>query len=73
MIPTIGAQELWARLQQGKDLLLVDVRSQMEYDDTHLPGAINLAWEREEDILEQAVALGLSKAREIVAYCSSPI
>jgi rhodanese-related sulfurtransferase len=73
MTPTIDVGELRARMQSGDDFRIVDVRSRFEFEDKHLPGAVNLPWETEEDIARLAEALGLERGRLIVTYCSSPI
>ncbi len=57
------AQEL---LQQGA--ILVDVRTQSEYDSGHLEGSIHLPYER---ILELAKQAGVEKNTPVVLYCQS--
>jgi rhodanese-related sulfurtransferase/predicted transcriptional regulator len=59
----ISREALRRRLEQG-DIALLDVRGEEEYRAGHLPGAINLPFERLEAMLDQ-----LPKDQEIVAYC----
>ncbi len=46
--------------------LLVDVRSQQEFDDGHLSGALNIPVSKVE---ERIAEFGKDKNREIVVYC----
>ena len=48
---------------------LVDVRTEEEFAEGHLPGAINIDW-RGEDFMAQAEAL-LDKERTVMVYCRS--
>lgn len=72
-VSIIRTPELWTAISGGDDVAVVDVRSRMEYDDKHLPGAINVPWEGEEDIVALAAEHGLDPARRLVVYCSSPM
>ncbi|MCB2376081.1 rhodanese [Hymenobacter sp. BT635] len=40
MLPDITPEDLHARLQQGQDLQLLDVREPMEYEYCHLPDSL---------------------------------
>jgi rhodanese-related sulfurtransferase len=70
ILPTITANELLDKIENGDPFVLVDALAPMVYAHSHLPGAINLP------------PSGLDPARiarripdphtEIVVYCSSP-
>ena len=60
------AQEGWARVQQGA--LLIDVRSESEFEGGAIPGAINIPYD-ETDAL--ADAIGPERDRAVVMYCGS--
>ena len=65
-VEQLSAAELQERLERGY-VVLLDVRPEAEYRFGHIPGARSAP-------LEQlaAVAEGLSKRREVVAYCRGP-
>jgi rhodanese-related sulfurtransferase len=65
-IELLSAAELDERLEQGK-VVLLDVRSEAEYQAGHIAGALSAPLERLESI-----APGLPKRREVVAYCRGP-
>jgi rhodanese-related sulfurtransferase len=62
----ITRAELAERIQDGGDVLLIDVRTEGEYVEGHLPGAIVIPYDefdlRYNEILEY-------KGREVVLYC----
>lgn len=62
----ITAAELLSRVEEGKDLLLVDVREDYEYNDGHIPGAILLPLG---ELMENSELLDRDK--EIILICRS--
>ncbi len=62
----ITRAELAELIQEDEDMLLIDVRTEGEYNDGHLPGAIVIPYDefdlRYNEILEY-------KDREVVLYC----
>ncbi|QUJ69590.1 metalloregulator ArsR/SmtB family transcription factor (plasmid) [Photobacterium sp. GJ3] len=62
----ISREELFARLQENS-VTLLDVRPEEEFEQGHLPGAINIPLAELEARLAE-----LPKAQEIVAYCRGP-
>lgn len=58
--------ELLRRLQEG-DLVLIDVRPPIEYEQGHIAGAMSVPIDELRDHLKQ-----LPKDREIIAYCRGP-
>lgn len=58
------AENAWPMLQNGA--LLVDVRSGEEFADGHMPGAVNIEWDKTNDLI---AAIGDDKQRQVVFYC----
>jgi len=48
--------------------LLVDVRSEQEFAEGHLEGAININWDQTDELI---AAIGNDKQRQVVFYCRS--
>ena len=65
-IELLSAPELDERLEQGK-VVVLDVRPESEFRAGHIAGALSAPLEELE-----AVAEGLSKRGEVVAYCRGP-
>lgn len=66
--PLIDADELIDRVARGEQLLILDVRSEEEFADGHVPGAINIPHGEVGDRLDEIAARG---DLEIVLYCQS--
>ncbi len=64
----ITPEEAKAMLDAGKDLTLVDVRTQEEYDQGHIPGAMLLP---STDIQEKAAQALPDKSAVLLVYCRS--
>lgn len=64
---TLTAQEAKARLEENPDAILLDVRTQEEYDGGHIPGAVCFP---NEDI-QPELPLPFEKDAEILVYCRS--
>lgn len=60
------AENAWPMIQGGA--LLVDVRSEEEFNEGHLDGAINIEWDKTDELI---AAIGEDKQREVVFYCRS--
>lgn len=60
------ARQAWPMIQGGA--LLVDVRSQKEFSEGHLNGAINIEWDQTDALV---AAIGDDKQRQVVFYCRS--
>lgn len=64
----INTPELQEWQKQGKEFVILDVRSQSEYEDGHIPGSILLPTDK----LEKELANTLSdKSATIVCVCHS--
>ena len=64
---TLTAEEAKARLDEAEDIVLLDVRTQEEFEEGHIPGAICLP---NEDISAD-LPLPFGKDTEILVYCRS--
>ena len=60
-------EEAKARIEANPDLILLDVRTQEEYDDGHIPGAVCLP----SDMIEEGMPFSFDKDAEILLYCHS--
>lgn len=67
MARVIGREELRARLERGDRLVLVEALDPREFRKFHLPGALNLPWQR---VRERAAELLPDRDAEIVVYCA---
>lgn len=61
-----AAKLAWPMIKNGA--LLVDVRSTEEFEEGHLEGAINIAWDNYDALI---TAIGEDKQRAVVFYCRS--
>lgn len=67
--PQISQQEFLASLEQpNHNIVLLDVRSEEEYNKGHIAGAINISHDTVEDNL---AALSQYKNSKVVVYCRS--
>ena len=60
------AAQAWPMIENGA--LLIDVRTQGEFEAGHLDGAINISWEETSALMD---AIGNDKDRPVVVYCRS--
>jgi rhodanese-related sulfurtransferase len=68
-LPTVTAEELHRKLEDGESFVLVDALAPMVYAHSHLPGAINLP---SSNVSPDRVARRIpDRTTEIVVYCSS--
>jgi phage shock protein E len=61
-----AAKQAWPMIESGA--LLVDVRSKEEFDQGHLDNAINIEWNKTDELI---AAIGSNKQRQVVFYCRS--
>ena len=64
----ISREELKAKLDRGEDVVLVEALGEAHYEEAHLPGAINIPYDR---VGELAPSLLPDKGAQIVVYCSN--
>lgn len=60
----ITADEAWNLIQDKPDLVILDVRTQSEYDDGHIEGALLIPNTELSERLDE-----LNKSDEIIVYC----
>lgn len=69
-IPTVTADELLRKMENGDAFVLVDALAPMVYAHSHLPGAMNLP---PTDVDAFTVARRIpDRNAEIIVYCTSP-
>ena len=68
-VDTIAREELREKIERGEDFVLAETLDEQFYQQSHLPGAINLPLEEIETAAEKIP----DKDTEIVVYCMSPI
>ena len=66
--PPLLSQEQLLQLQQNANISIIDVRSVEEFNDGHIPGAINIPHNQIQEHLEQLLPL---KEQQVVVYCRS--
>jgi phage shock protein E len=65
---SITAEELAEQIQLSQAPLILDVRSEEEYTDGHIPGALNIPHDQLGDRLSE---IDVAKTDEIVVHCRS--
>ena len=68
MIPTISLEELRAKMDGHENFTLVEVLAPAKYRKGHLPGAINVPFNRVPRFAAERLP---NKNKEIVVYCGS--
>ncbi len=64
-VPRVSLEQLKEKLDAGADIVIVDVRSEEEFAESHIPGAISIPWEEIEDRYPE-----LPRDKEIITYCA---
>ena len=63
----IDRDTLWAKIQSGGGLVVVDALAPISYAGVHLPGAINIPPERVDALAERRIP---DRDTEVVVYCA---
>lgn len=66
----LSMQEAKANLDKDKDIVLLDIRTRMEYKEGHLPGAINMPWQ---EIVHSIDEVAPDLEQTIYIYCHSGV
>jgi phage shock protein E len=66
MTPSISAAALLARITSGSAPAIVDVRSEREFVDGHVPGAVNVPFLH---VSKYIAAIPTGRDAELVVYC----
>lgn len=61
-----AAKQAWPLIENGA--LLIDVRSESEFAEGHLDGALNIEWDNTDALV---AAIGDDRQRQVVFYCRS--
>ncbi len=69
MTTPITRDELKRKLDRGDDLVIVEALPPLYYQDSHLPGALNLPHDQVDALASELLP---DKNREIAVYCSNP-
>ena len=64
----ITAEQATEIMDSQEDYIILDVRTQEEFDETHIPGAILIPYD---EILEKAEGVLTDKEQLILVYCRS--
>lgn len=67
-MPEIGCDELWRRIENGDELVIVDALSPLSFAHSRLPGAVNIPPERVDELASRRIP---DRAAEVVVYCMS--
>lgn len=67
-VPSVTRDELKTMIGRGGTFLLIETLAPEQFEETHLPGAINLPPDR---VRELAPSLLPDKQREVITYCAS--
>lgn len=59
-----AAKKAWPMIESG--VLLIDVRSEEEFNEDHLDGALHIEWDKTDALI---AAIGSDKQRPVVFYC----
>lgn len=46
MVDEISADQLWEKIERGEPVQIIDIRSEREFNRGHIPGAINIPFNR---------------------------
>lgn len=69
-VDKISQTELIEKIDTKRPLLILDVRSQKEYDEEHIPGAINIEYR---ELKNQIETIASFKNTPVVVYCERGI
>ncbi len=66
----ISASDFMGMYLEGEDFVLIDVRTDEEYNSGHIPGAVHIPYN---ELDARIGALGLSKDARVVVYCEAGV
>jgi rhodanese-related sulfurtransferase len=65
----IDRDSLWAKIQSGTELVVVDALSPISFAGAHLPGAINISPQSVDELAQRRIP---DLDTEVVVYCANP-
>ena len=69
-VARISCEDLKQKIDNKEDVVIVDTRDALSYEDAHIPGAINVYYDPIADpTTRQMTLVALPMNREIVIYC----
>ena len=68
VVPTVSAEEVFQYLREGRKVVFIDARERAEFDESHIPGALNLSLRELQEMGGRAREL-LDDPDLVVAYC----
>lgn len=68
IVPTVSADEVFRYLREGRKVVFIDARENAEYNESHIPGALNLSLRELEQMGPRGREL-LGDPDLVVAYC----
>ena len=69
VLADVGREELWQKVEDGDELVLVDALPPISFAASHLPGAINIPPGTEDERARRRIP---DLAAEVVVYCMNP-
>jgi rhodanese-related sulfurtransferase len=66
-VAEITCDSLWAKIQAGEELVIVDALPTISYAGAHLPGAINITPDRVDTLAERRIP---DRDAQVVVYCA---
>ena len=69
VLADVGREELWRKVEEGDELVIVDALPPISFAASHLPGAINIPPGKED---ERAPRRSSDLETEVVVYCMNP-
>ena len=65
----ISCEDLWQKVENGEDFVLVDALAPLSFAAAHLPGAINITPQRVDSLAERRIP---DREATVVVYCAGP-
>ena len=67
-VEKISREELKGKLDRGEEVVLVEALGEAHFEEAHLPGAINIPYDRVDELAPTRLP---DKGSRIVVYCSN--
>jgi len=69
VLADVGRDELWQKVEDGDELVIVDALPPISFAASHLPGAINIPPGTEDERAPRRIS---DRETEVVVYCMNP-
>ncbi|MDX1607826.1 MAG: rhodanese-like domain-containing protein [Candidatus Spechtbacterales bacterium] len=67
----VSAKDVKNKLEEGGDVLVINVLSESSFNSMHIPGSINIDVHQDDFLENVKKATGGDKDKEIIVHCSS--